>query len=214
MLATLFTHQLLFDGLVVRARLRPAGDGHRARLPGHAGHQLRRRQHGPRRRRAVRPAGRRSTTCRTGWRRCRRARRRHAVRRAHRTHRHPAAVRRTAGDRARGHDRHRPTLAGDRARGLSRGRRSRGAVPDRDRRRPTRSASSAITGPQLVDPDRWCRSIAIALAWLHDPHHVRQEREGIGREPRPRPARRHQPEAGVDVRVGRRRCAVDDLASR
>ena len=66
MLATLFTRQLLFDGLISGLDLRAAGDGHRARLPRDAGHQLRRRQHGPRRRRPVRPARRPVQRARSG----------------------------------------------------------------------------------------------------------------------------------------------------
>ena len=60
-----FTRQLVFDGLIT-GWCSGSGDGHRARLPVDPGHQLRRRQPRPRRRRPLRAARRRSTTCRSG----------------------------------------------------------------------------------------------------------------------------------------------------
>ena len=69
-------------------------------------------------------------------------------------------------------------------------------------------ASIRVTGAQLsiliVVP-----LVAAFLSWFLTRTTFGKTREGRGREPRPRAAQRHQPAAGVDVRVGRRGCAGD-----
>ena len=166
-----------------------------------AGHQLRGRQHGPGRRRPARRCWPCSTTCPYWLGRRRRARRRHALRRDHRAHRHPPAVRRATRDRARRHHRHRPALAGhpDRLPGASTSAAPR--FPPADRLRRTTIGGVRVTGAQLsiliVVP-----LVAVAARLVPQPHHLRQERQGVGREPRPGPAQRHQPEARVDCSCG------------
>ena len=158
-------------------------------------------QHGLRRRRDLRPARgavRRAVLAR----RRRRPRPRDALRRGHRADRDPPAVHRAAGDRAGGHDRHRPALA-SRSCVAPRDRRPRRPVP---RRRSVPSGRSPTSGsPGRSSPSSsWCRSSP--SAWVgSSTARPSARRQGVGREPRPGPPRRHQPEGGVDARVGHRR---------
>ena len=124
------------------------------------------------------------------------------LRRAHRARRHPPAVRRATRDRARRHHRRRPAVAGHRRRATRRSTAVGAAVPvasighvDDVARRPASPARSSTI--LVVVP-----LVAVALGVVPQPHDARQGGQGVGREPRPGPARRHQPEARLDRSCG------------
>ena len=182
-----------------RADRRAHRDGDRARLPVEPGHQLRGRR--PRRPRggAARGHGRARRTGRTGRRSCSRSRAGHARRDRGRARGDPPAVQGAARDRARRDDRRR--RAGPRGHAdacpTTGPAQLQTAFPSPITGRVARRAASRSTGPQLlvliVVP-----VITVGLWWLLGHTRFGVSVRAVGHERRPRPAHRHQPEAGVD----------------
>ena len=99
-------------------------------------------------------------------------------------------------------------VAGDRHRLSGPRRTAARRIPSPSTRRGTTSPASGSRGAQLavlvVVP-----IVAVALGVVPQPHARRPHGQGVGREPRPRAGAGHQPEGGLDRRVGDRRVRRD-----